>query len=48
MGAELYGLHWVGPPLPVKDYEIRLKAKRAMGSDFFCSPHFPTMILMRL
>ena len=41
MGAELSGLHWVGPPLPVKDYEIRLKAKRAMGSDFFCGLTFP-------
>lgn len=41
MGAELSGLHWVGPPLPVKDYEICLKAKRAMGSDFFCGLTFP-------
>lgn len=41
MGAELSGIHWKGPPLPVKNYEILLKAKRTMGSDFFCGLTFP-------
>ena len=41
MGAELSGIHWKGEPLPVENYEIHLKAKRTMGSDFFCGLTFP-------
>ncbi len=41
MGAELSGVHWRGKPLPVVNYEIHLKAKRTMGSDFFCGLTFP-------
>ena len=41
MGAELSGVHWKGVPLPVENYEIHLKAKRTMGSDFFCGLTFP-------
>jgi hypothetical protein len=41
MGAELSGVHWKGEPLPVVNYEILFKAKRTMGSDFFCGLTFP-------
>ena len=41
MGAELSGVHWKGEPLPVVNYEIQFKAKRTMGSDFFCGLTFP-------
>jgi hypothetical protein len=41
MGAELSGVHWKGETLPVENYEIHLKAKRTMGSDFFCGLTFP-------
>ena len=41
MGAELSGVHWKGAALPVQNYEIHLKAKRTMGSDFFCGLTFP-------
>jgi len=41
MGAELSGVHWKGEPLPVVNYEIHFKAKRTMGSDFFCGLTFP-------
>lgn len=41
MGAELSGIHWKGKPLPKSNYEISLKAKRIMGSDFFCGLTFP-------
>jgi hypothetical protein len=41
MGAELSGVHWTGQALPVQNYEIHLKAKRTMGSDFFCGLTFP-------
>ena len=41
MGDELSGVHWKGAPLPVQNYEIHLKAKRTMGSDFFCGLTFP-------
>ena len=41
MGAELSGIHWTGEALPVQNYEIHLKAKRTMGSDFFCGLTFP-------
>ena len=41
MGAELSGIHWVGNSLPKQDYEISLRAKRTMGSDFFCGLTFP-------
>ena len=41
MGATLSGIHWKGPVLPVENYEISLKARRTMGSDFFCGLTFP-------
>lgn len=41
MGAELSGLHWRGDALPKVNYEIRLEARRTMGSDFFCGLTFP-------
>ena len=41
MGAELSGVHWKGETLPVVNYEIHFKAKRTMGSDFFCGLTFP-------
>ena len=34
MGSELSGIHWIGEQLPLQNYEIHLKAKRTLGSDF--------------
>ena len=41
MGSELSGIHWIGEQLPLQNYEIHLKAKRTLGSDFFCGLTFP-------
>ena len=40
MGSELSGIHWIGEQLPLQNYEIHLKAKRTLGSDFFCGLTF--------
>ncbi|GIX05369.1 MAG: hypothetical protein KatS3mg114_1238 [Planctomycetaceae bacterium] len=40
-GSELTGIHWSGPPLPTRNYEIELEAQRLEGSDFFCGLIFP-------
>lgn len=42
MGQPLTGVTWKAKEPPYKvDYEIRLEAKRAKGSDFFCGLTFP-------
>lgn len=40
-GSELTGIHWAGPALPKRNYELALDAKRIDGSDFFCGLVFP-------
>ena len=41
-GSPLTGVTWKGKlPLPTCGYEIRLKAQRAVGNDFFCGLTFP-------
>lgn len=40
-GAELTGIRWAGAELPKINYEVRLKARKIEGSDFFCGIVFP-------
>lgn len=40
-GAELTGINWTGEPLPTINYELRLKARKLQGNDFFCGIVFP-------
>lgn len=40
-GVDLTGVTWTGGPLPKRNYELRLEARRVDGSDFFCGITFP-------
>lgn len=41
IGEDLTGVFWDGADLPVKDYELRMEARRTEGIDFFCGTVFP-------
>ena len=40
-GIALTGIHWRGDDLPKSNYEVRWRAKKVMGTDFFGSLTFP-------
>ncbi len=40
-GGDLTGINWIGPDLPITNYEIALQAMRIDGSDFFAGVTFP-------
>ena len=40
-GIALTGIHWHGESLPSSNYEVRWRAKKEMGTDFFGSLTFP-------
>ena len=42
-GSPLTGIHLSDCPLPDRDYEVLVVARRALGTDFFCGLTFPVL-----